>query len=56
MLCNLNGISIIVGGASSTQWSSIVQNLRAVLNAGDQIQMQSLAGAFEYVISGYELT
>lgn len=56
MLCNLNGVAIIFGGVGSAQYISTITNLRAVLNAGDEIQMQSLEGGFEYFLSGYELS
>lgn len=54
-LVNLVAPVIIVGVSSPGQWTTISTELRAVLNAGDELQVQVLSGSWEYFISGYEL-
>lgn len=57
-LCAINnlGVAEIFAAEGGPQYVTIHADMRCVLTAGDVIQVDALAGAWSYIISGYLLT
>lgn len=55
-LINLSGVAIMFGRTLTGQYVTAHEEGRWVLNAGDAIEVQSVTGEFQYVLSGYLLS
>lgn len=53
---NLAGVAEIYQAGGIAQYSTAQWKGRVVLNAGDQINVDAIAGTWTYIISGYLLT
>jgi hypothetical protein len=56
MLVVRHGVAVLIGVNATGQFISHHIDMRQVFNAGDVIDVQSIAGDFQYSLSGYLLS